>query len=241
MAGSRDKSEGALQLEILAACARNRRKNYGSELSWLFSQCSVSEGGLFDPYSGKPPASLLEKQTYHQWKSMHEFQQVSNPRRMRRKTITLQPISHSVSSNYALSEINVSILQHLQSFCEAFFLGTSIRSADQLDLSQVKKLTSRVHKDTQREQFLVHDILYHLRSHRITGARCIVGLTLVDLYPDPRENFVLGHASLTTGCAVVSFGRHFSSQAIASGKVVGSAEQMKHLWIDPCTSKSSPP
>ena len=212
------------ELELQSAVSSRKRKST-PELSWLFKQCSVTD--LFNLYDGNKEESLLEKQTYRQWKSLTEFQRVVHPRRLRQKTIVLQPITHKFfSSSYSLDKIDTTVIKHLQNFCEAYFLNMGIVVATPIDLSEVRQLTSRVHTETQREQILVGDILKHLNDHRPRNAYCMAGMTLVDLYPSPEWNFVLGHASLTNGCAVISFGRYFNSQVTGS-----SFDQMLNLWV----------
>ena len=226
-------SQAALRLEAVEAIGREKR--YTPDLSWLLSQCSAVGSGnesVFELYSGDTTAvRFLDKQTYKQWKSHFDFQRMTHPRRMRQKTVILQPInSKSPPSGYGLGEINSFLLQGLRKFCEGFFINMRIRVAEPIDLSQMGRLTSRVHPDTSREQFKVGDILTHLKSHRPRSARCVVGITLVDLYPDSDSNFVLGHASLTDGCAVASFGRYFNSCLAADGPN-GTSLQFLFLWV----------
>ena len=223
--------KGALQLEVLQAVSRKKRRPT-PQLSWIFDQCTGSE--LFELYDGDTTSvSILEKQTYRQWKSLIEFQKVAHPRRLRQRTITIQPLHHKPAlSGYTISEIDASVLKHLQNVCEAFFHTTNVELTDPVDLAQIRKLSRRIHRETNREQFLVGDILKHLKSHRPHNAYCIAGVTLVDLYPSPDENFVLGHASLTSGCAVVSFGRYFSSLVAANeGSTSKVAQQLRNLWV----------
>ena len=90
-------------------------------------------------------------------------------------------------------------------------MSASVEILPPVDVAAVPSLTSRVHADTQREQFLVGDLLRHLKTRRPRHALTVAGVTLVDLYPGPQWNFVMGHALLTEGCAVVSFGRYFNT------------------------------
>ena len=231
---SLETSKAALRLEAVEAIGREKRCT--PDLSWLLSQSSTVSSGddsVFELYSGDTTAvRFLDKQTYKQWKAHFDFQRMTHPWRMRQRTVVLQPINcKSLPSGYgSLSEIDSFFLQGLQKFCEGFFTNMHIRVAEPIDLSRMGRLTSRVHPDTNREQFLVGDILKYLKSHRPREARCVLGITLVDLYPDSDSNFVLGHASLTDGCAVASFGRHFNSCLAVDGPN-GVSLQFLYLWV----------
>lgn len=228
---SHGEPSGAVQLE--------RQKAFGPvkarqpHLLWLQKQVNCSsDKSLFKPYMEGEGVAWEEKQTFLQWKSETEFQRVLHPIRMRQKTIVLQPLVHSTPlPGYPLKVIEQPVMEHLQSFCQAFFVGMQVVLAEPLDMATLKNLTSRVHARTNRTQFLVPDLLKHLKSRRPRNAYCVVGVTLFDLYPSPEWNFVMGHALLTEGCAVFTFGRHFNSEQApceGEGALLG---QLKHLWV----------
>jgi archaemetzincin len=117
----------------------------------------------------------------------------------------------------------------------------TVEVAPPVDLSQIRKLTRRIHQATNREQFLVSNIRKFLKSRRPRRAFCTLGVTVADLYPSPEWNFVLGEASMGEGCGVFSFGRYFNS-AIAPATSPsttnaaveieeGEREQLKNLWV----------
>lgn len=241
--------QGEHQLEILPAFAGRRKKSNArsqktAALAWMYSQCSRTEPQLFSIYSGDiskiPP---FEHQSYHYWKTVVESERFAHPIRYRRRTILIQPMTHSqASSGYKHTEIHPSVLSHLCSFCEQFFHGMTIEVAPPIDLSQIRKLTRRVHQTTNREQFLVSDIRKFLQSRRPRKAFCILGVTVADLYPSPEWNFVLGEASMAQGCGVFSFGRYFNSSTAAGtgatsgdgeawGGNDGESEQLRNLWV----------
>jgi archaemetzincin len=59
------------------------------------------------------------------------------------------------------------------------------------------------------DQILTSSVLDFLRRWRKpAGVCCAVGFTMVDLYPDPRWNFVFGQADVEHGVGVFSFARH---------------------------------
>ena len=229
MAGANEKK---LRGEVLRAVSRKRKPS--AELAWLFSQCSKSTSALFRLYDEQGVVPAWDKQTFRQWKYLVGFQRITHPRGTRRRTIIIQPLTHkSFSSGYAMTEINATVIKHLQHFCQAFFFNTTVEIADPIDLAQIRNLTSRVHETTNREQFLVGDILRHFKTHKPRDTH-VVGITTADLYPCEEENFVLGHASLTSGCGVFSFGRYFNSQ-VAVGRGGGRGSdfnyQLQNLWV----------
>lgn len=228
----------ALKLEISQAFSSQKKKVFKSratppELEWLLAQCSSEE--LFQLYTGdRSDLTLFDMQTYKQWKSHIEYERVKNFRRLRQKTIIIQPLVLSldaqVKSGYVDTEIHQPVLKYLRHYCEAFFTGMSVDVAPPIDVSTIKHVTSRVHSTTNREQYLVGDLLKFLKSICPKHAFSIVGVTMVDIYPGPEWNFVLGQASITTGCGVFSFGRYFSTRTELD-KVTAENSQVKELWI----------
>ena len=238
-------NRGGQQLEVLDAFSGRRKKSKSRSqntpcLAWMYSQCSAEspEIRLFSRFSGEiSKVPLFDIQSYHYWKSVLEFERFAHPLRYRRRTILIQPLTHSqASSGYKHTEIHPSILSHLCSFCEKFFHGMTVEVTQPIDLSQIRKLTRRVHQATNREQFLVSDIRKFLKSRRPNIAFCILGVTVADLYPSPEWNFVLGEASMAEGCGVFSFGRYFNSKVAAatsaeSEEGAGENEQLRNLWV----------
>ena len=222
--------------ERAAGCDKRRPP---ADLRWLFSQVAMaaanSAGGtgprqLFHLLpGGSGGVSLLERQTYRQWRSLIDLQRVSQPRRLRQRTIIIQPLTSPSLPGYSFSAVDRRVLTHLQHFCSAFFPGMNIELGPAIDLSSVPRLTSRVHKDTQRTQVLVGDLIRLLESRRPRHAQCMMGVATVDLYPSPEWNFVMGHASLTSGCGVISFGRYFNSRFADSAPTL--PQQLRHLWV----------
>ena len=238
-----EKSRGRSELERVAGCDKRRPP---ADLSWLFSQVSKAGVGthpqnthvqeenasssLFQVLSGGTEGvSILDQQTYGQWKSFMGLQKLSHPRRLRRSTIILQPFTAPSLPGYSLSEVAPVVLQQLQKFCSAFFSGMTLELAPPLNITSVPNLASRVHPSTSRTQYLVGDILAYLQRCRPRHAQCVMGVATVDLYPSPEWNFVLGHASLTSGCGIFGFGRYFSSQFSTTAPTV--QQQLGQLWV----------
>nr|XP_033816847.1 archaemetzincin-2 isoform X5 [Geotrypetes seraphini] len=56
----------------------------------------------------------------------------------------------------------------------------------------------------------IEDLLKFLKQKKPKDAFCIVGITMIDLYPKESWNFVFGQASLTEGMGIFSFARYDS-------------------------------
>ncbi|XP_006833667.1 PREDICTED: archaemetzincin-2 isoform X2 [Chrysochloris asiatica] len=56
----------------------------------------------------------------------------------------------------------------------------------------------------------IGDILKFLKRKKPANAFCVVGITMIDLYPRDSWNFVFGQASLTEGVGIFSFARYGS-------------------------------
>ena len=241
--------KGVCELEKAAGCGK---RSPPADLRWLFSQVAkagnaraivaapgepVADGHnsslLFEPLpaAGSEGISLLDQQTYRQWRSFIGQQRLSHPRRLRQRTMIIQPFTSPSLPGYSIREVDSSVLEHLQHFCTAFFSGMTIDLASPVDLTTLPSLTSRVHKDTQRVQYLVGDIIRFLEHRRPRHAQCVMAVTSIDLYPSPEWNFVLGHASLTSGCGVFGFGRYFNSQFASSGSAPTTTQQLGQLWV----------
>ena len=68
--------------------------------------------------------------------------------------------------------------------------------------------TTRSNPYTRKRQILTGDILDMLLGKLPADAFCVLAVTMEDLYPDPRWNFVFGHASLHDRVGVFSFARY---------------------------------
>ena len=69
-------------------------------------------------------------------------------------------------------------------------------------------LTTRLNPYMKNRQILTTDILQRLKGALPENAFCILAITMEDLYPDPRWNFVFGQASLQDRVGVFSFARY---------------------------------
>ena len=69
-------------------------------------------------------------------------------------------------------------------------------------------LTIRLNPYSQNRQILTGDILHNLKRNLPANAFCVLAVTMEDLYPNPRWNFVFGQASLQDRVGVFSFARY---------------------------------
>ena len=218
-------SETSQRAKEMAATKFGRVKRGRTDLAWLAEQCANE--ALFPPHPDASEVPVYEQQTYNQWKAAFELHKVSHPLRVRQRRILLQPLCYS-SSSYPCSCVESSVLVYLRDFCQAFFMHMSFELAPAIDLAEWRRrrVKSRTHSETQREQFLVGDIIRELQRQRPRSAFATLALTTVDLYPGEQWNFVLGQADFARGAAVSSLGRYFSSSDASSADA-----QLRHLWV----------
>ena len=66
----------------------------------------------------------------------------------------------------------------------------------------------RINRFSKQRQLLSTDILAYLEKKLPHDARALIGLTTIDLYPEPAWNFVFGQASLSKRVGVYSLARY---------------------------------
>ena len=194
------------------------KRKHGEDKTWMFYAAANNE--LFTSQHG---ANALSLQSYSQWRSFYQFQKIKHRTRLSQRTIYLLPLVYQYENNRSHLLVNsIELLKLLEDFCTVFFLGTKVVVSSPLEIRQID-FTSRVHSVTNRLQFLVTDILEHIERGRPRDAYCVAAITNADLYPSPEWNFVLGHASLTSGCGVFSFGREIDDN-------VEQSDWPKYIW-----------
>ncbi|KAG5854281.1 archaemetzincin-2 [Anguilla rostrata] len=131
----------------------------------------------------------------------------SNPHRSTpvkgRNTIYIQTIG-SFGGAEALTEQYVG---WLRDYCEAFYHGLTVRLLDPVTVAATG-CAFRINGNTHNLQIHAGDLLNFLLKRKPKDAFCIVGITMIDLYPRDSWNFVFGQASLTEGMGVFSFARY---------------------------------
>ncbi|XP_039879206.1 archaemetzincin-2 isoform X2 [Simochromis diagramma] len=98
-------------------------------------------------------------------------------------------------------------VEWLRDYCQAFFYGLSVKLLPAVAVSETK-CSFRVNSNSYNLQILTGDLLQFLKKRKPKDAFCIVGITMIDLYPKDSWNFVFGQASLTEGMGVFSFARY---------------------------------
>lgn len=96
-------------------------------------------------------------------------------------------------------------LPDLRQFAASYF-GMPVVLGDPLTLGD--EISSRIEPYSQNRQYLTGDILDLLKRSLPANAFCVLGITMDDIYPGPRWNFVFGQASLRERVAVYSFARY---------------------------------
>ncbi|KAK9530598.1 hypothetical protein VZT92_012089 [Zoarces viviparus] len=108
-------------------------------------------------------------------------------------------------------------VEWLREYCQAFFYGLSVKLLPAVTVPETG-CSFRVNSSSHNLQILTGDLLQFLWNRKPKDAFCIVGITMIDLYPKDSWNFVFGEASLSMGMGVFSFARYddnFYSQSYA--------------------------
>ncbi|XP_008293125.1 archaemetzincin-2 isoform X2 [Stegastes partitus] len=98
-------------------------------------------------------------------------------------------------------------VEWLRDYCQAFFYGLSVKLLPAVPVSETG-CSFRVNSNSHNLQIRTGDLLRFLANKKPKDAFCIVGITMIDLYPEDSWNFVFGQASLSMGMGVFSFARY---------------------------------
>jgi archaemetzincin len=124
-----------------------------------------------------------------------------------RRRIYLQPIGDfAPETSPAIADLRE---------CAQAFFQLPVQVLDGLDPAD-GELTTRMHPQTGKPQVLAPDVLAWLQRRLPADAYCVLGVTMLDLYPEPSWNFVFGMASTRERTGVFSFARYdpaFAGQA----------------------------
>ncbi|XP_062859182.1 archaemetzincin-2 isoform X2 [Trichomycterus rosablanca] len=198
-------------LEKLCSALRSTRK----DLIEAYEQYSKEEKRFLEE-GLLPDSPLFTSITVHSdsdWIPSHpeapqDFQSFySNPYRSTpnsgHKTIYIQTIG-SFGEGDGITEQYV---EWLREYCEAFYHGLVVKLLQPVTVASTG-CTFRVNSNTHNLQLHAGDLLAFLKKKKPKDAFCIVGITMIDLYPRDSWNFVFGQASLTEGIGVFSFARY---------------------------------
>ena len=72
----------------------------------------------------------------------------------------------------------------------------------------IQKLECKTRRKGDHHQLYIPDIYKYFRSHWPRDAFCVVGITMIDLYPSESFEFVFGQANCSNGIGVFSFARY---------------------------------
>ncbi|KAE8284400.1 Archaemetzincin-2 [Larimichthys crocea] len=95
-------------------------------------------------------------------------------------------------------------VEWLREYCQAFFYGLSVKFLPAVTVAETG-CSFRVNSNSHNLQILTGHLLRFLGNRKPKDAFCIVGITMIDLYPKESWNFVFGQASLSMGMGVFSF------------------------------------
>ncbi|XP_072098710.1 archaemetzincin-2 isoform X1 [Mobula birostris] len=113
-----------------------------------------------------------------------------------------------IIGSFGDSEATTNMYIHwLKEYCEAFFFGLKVEFQEPILVSHTGCMF-RMNKYSENLQIHTGGILKYLKKRKPKDAFCIVGITMIDLYPEDSWNFVFGQASLTEGIGIFSFARY---------------------------------
>lgn len=160
---------------------------------------ALEAGEHFQPLPAPGPADWLANhpesgQTFEEFVRSHP----NRPDQQRRK-LYLEPIG-------SFRHSGAPALDQLLHFTAAFFAMPALLLPP-IDL-KLERAGVRRNPATGQIQLRTTDLLALLRQRLPGDAFALVGITMIDLYPDPRWNFVFGQASPHERVGVYSFARY---------------------------------
>jgi archaemetzincin len=164
------------------------------------------DGRRFEPKrSPRPGEWLAEHQERGQ--SFGHYA-IGNPNRVdeQRNTIYVQPFGEFPEHAPSLASLELFTADYFQ---------VPVRVLPQRVLEDMG-LTTRRNPHSGQEQVLTDDLLAALRDTLPEDAFCLLGITMVDLYPGDDWNFVFGQALLHGRVGVYSFARHVSDDPVVT-------------------------
>ncbi|KAI1896652.1 hypothetical protein AGOR_G00096970 [Albula goreensis] len=195
---------------LRAALVSNRQDLIKSYQQYTREERRFLDEGL---HSDSPLFSPISLHSDSDWISSHpeapqDFQSFySNPYRNTpikgRKIIYIQ----TIGSFGGVEAVTEQYVGWLRDYCEAFYYGLVVKLLDPVSVSATG-CAFRVNDSTRNLQIHAGDLLNFLKKKKPKDAFCIVGITMIDLYPKDSWNFVFGQASLTEGMGVFSFARY---------------------------------
>uniref|UniRef100_G1QML0 Archaemetzincin-2 n=1 Tax=Nomascus leucogenys TaxID=61853 RepID=G1QML0_NOMLE len=172
----------------------------------LMNEAFQRASDLFGPITLHSPSDWI---TSHP-EAPQDFEQFfSDPYRKtpspNKRSIYIQSIG-SLGNTRIISE---EYIKWLTGYCKAYFYGLRVKLLEPVPVSATR-CSFRVNENTHNLQIHAGDILKFLKKKKPEDAFCVVGITMIDLYPRDSWNFVFGQASLTDGVGIFSFARYGS-------------------------------
>eukprot|EP00062_Callorhinchus_milii_P004593 gi/632943134/ref/XP_007886790.1/ PREDICTED: archaemetzincin-2 [Callorhinchus milii] len=127
-----------------------------------------------------------------------------------------------------LETTTIKYINWLKEYCERFYYGLKVKLLPPVPVSATA-CTFRVNTYSHNLQIYTAHILKYLKNKKPKDAFCIVGITMIDLYPEDSWNFVFGTASLTEGIGIFSFARYDDNFYTAGYK----GKLKKNIHLDP--------
>uniref|UniRef100_A0A8C6TJT7 Archaemetzincin-2 n=1 Tax=Neogobius melanostomus TaxID=47308 RepID=A0A8C6TJT7_9GOBI len=179
-----------------------------TELTKLYNNYTEQERRLLeDGFKAGQPGSLFQNITVHSesdWIPAHpeepqDFEifyrdQYRKTPNASHNTIYIQTIG-SFGDAGAQTEQYV---EWLRDYCQAFFHGLTVKLLPAVTVEETG-CSFRINSNSHNLQILTGDLLRFLGNRKPKDAFCIVGITMIDLYPKDSWNFVFGQASLSNG------------------------------------------
>ncbi|XP_038275464.1 archaemetzincin-1 isoform X2 [Dermochelys coriacea] len=125
---------------------------------------------------------------------------LTKKQRFCQKHIYLQPI------DLIEEPAGISLLDSLRSCLESFFLGLRVKCLPSVPISSIR-CCYRQSQDSDRAQLHADGILTFLKNNKPPDALCVLGLTLLDLYPCETWSFTFGKFLPGQEVGVCSFAR----------------------------------
>ena len=96
----------------------------------------------------------------------------------------------------------------LSQFTKVYYFGLNIEILEPIS---TKGITSRYNENSNNKQLKTKSISYQLKKikKKYNNLCCLMGISIIDLYPDDSWNFVFGEASIQDSVGIFSFARYF--------------------------------
>ena len=179
---------------------------------------SHSEDSLIRPMPLPGPQDWLSRfptdpESFEKWESREERNEVVAGK----NTIYIMPIGE-FSEQAALEEqgkgrrtgLSDPFLAELLKYAKIFFFGLPVKMLPRVPVESLNATTRmfEVARGVKRKQLQTREIFLFLHHMLPRDAYCVLAITMLDLYPDRRWNFVFGQASTRDRIGVFSFARN---------------------------------